>query len=328
MHVLTTKHSTLEPLKGIPISVIGYGAQGRAQALCLRDSGLDVTVGVRSGGPSFHQATEDGLRVLSISEAAGRAKLIHILIPDECQKEVYDEHIAPHVSRGDCLSFSHGFSIVYERIVPPKEVDVILVAPKSPGTEERKAYLAGFGVPGLIAVEQDTSGMAKEKALALAHALGLTRAGVLECSFREEVFEDLFGEQAVLCGGTAELIKAGFETLVNGGYPEEMAYFECLHELKLIVDLIYEGGLTHMWDVVSNTAEYGGRTLGKEIIGPESKRGMQKILREVHDGTFARNWIKEYEGGQKNLNRLRKEEADHPIEVVGRQVRGLFKKDA
>lgn len=218
MRVLTTKHSTLDPLKGVPISVIGYGAQGRAQALCLKDSGLDVTVGARPGGPSFHRAVEDGLRVLSIAKAAQQGKLIHILIPDECQKEIYDEHIASHVSKGDCLSFSHGFSIVYERIRPPKDVDVILVAPKSPGTEERKAYLEGFGVPGLIAVDQDTSGEAKDKALAFAHALGLTRAGVLECSFREEVFEDLFGNRR-FSAGDGRAHQGGFRDPRGCGIP-------------------------------------------------------------------------------------------------------------
>ena len=328
MKVLTTQHATLNPLKNVPISVIGYGAQGRAQALCLKDSGLDVTIGARLDGPTAIRAQEDGFEVVSISEAARRGGLIHLLIPDECQKDVYDANIAPHLEQGDCLSFSHGFSIVYQRIRPPDNVDVILVAPKSPGTEERKAFLDGFGVPGLVAVEQNASGRARDRALALAHGLGLTRAGVLECTFRQEVYEDLFGEQAVLCGGTAALVKAGFETLVEAGYPPEMAYFECLHELKLIVDLIYEGGLTHMWDVVSNTAEYGGLTMGKEIIGPEVKKSMKKLLGGIHDGTFAKNWMKEYENGLQELEQLRREESSHPIEVIGKDVRKLFKKRA
>ncbi len=327
MRVMTTKDASLTPLEGMTIAVIGYGAQGRAQALCMRDSGLDVIVGARSGGPSEKLARQDGLNVTSIPEAAARAELTHILIPDECHREVYASEIAPHLEPGNTLSFSHGFSIVYERIVPPDRVDVILVAPKSPGTEERKAFLDGFGVPGLVAVERDASGQAQERALAMAHALGLTRAGVLECTFAEETYEDLFGEQAVLCGGTAELIKAGFETLVDAGYPPEMAYFECLHELKLIVDLIYEGGLTHMWNVVSNTAEYGGRTLGARVIGPEARRGMKELLSRVHDGSFARNWMDEFEAGLPEMKRLREEEAAHPIEVVGREVRALFKRD-
>ena len=327
MKVLTTEHASLDPLKGVPIAVIGYGAQGRAQAQCFNDSGLDVVVGVRPGGPSDKLAQADGLKTLPIAAAAEAAQLIHILIPDEIQHDVYKADIEAHMTAGKTLSFSHGFSIVYKRIVPPEDVDVILVAPKSPGTEERKAFLEGFGVPGLIAVDKDCSGKAYDKALALAHAVGLTRAGVLECSFKDEAFEDLFGEQAVLCGGATELIKAGFETLTDAGYPPEMAYFECLHELKLIVDLIYKGGLTHMWDVVSNTAEYGGRIMGPKIIGPEVRQMMKETLEAVHDGSFAENWVAEYAAGQPNLEALRKAESEHPIEVVGRQVRALFKPD-
>ncbi|MBI4918243.1 MAG: ketol-acid reductoisomerase [Acidobacteria bacterium] len=327
MKVLTAKDASLDVLKGVKIAVIGYGAQGRAQARCFKDSGLDVVVGVRAGGPSEELARQDGLDTSPIPDAVAKADLIHILIPDETQHDVYAKDIAPHLKTGKTLSFSHGFSIVYKRIVPPAGVDVILVAPKSPGTEERKAFLEGFGVPGLIAVRQDTTGKAREKALALAHAVGLTRAGVLECSFEDETYEDLFGEQAVLCGGAAELVKAGFETLTEAGYPPEMAYFECLHELKLIVDLMYQGGLTHMWHVVSNTAEFGGRTIGPRIIGPEVRRAMKDILANVHDGSFARTWVAEYEAGIPTLTRMREEEAKHPIEVVGRQVRALFTKD-
>lgn len=324
MKVLTIKDASQDILKNVPIAVIGYGAQGRAQALCFKDSGLDVTVGLREGGPTWKQAKQDGVKVTSISEAAKNAQIIHILIPDEVHKEVYEKEIRPHIKPGKTLSFSHGFSIVFERIVPPEGVDVILMAPKSPGTEERKQFLAGFGVPGLIAVHKDASGKARDKALALAHAMGLTRAGVLECSFKEEAMEDLFGEQAVLCGGAAELVKAGFETLTEAGYPPEMAYFECLHELKLIVDLMYEGGLTRMWDVVSNTAEYGGRVVGPQIITSETRERMRKVLKEVQDGTFAKQWMAEYEAGLPNLKRMREEEARHPIEVVGKEVRALF----
>jgi ketol-acid reductoisomerase len=327
MKVLTTRDASLEPLKGLLIAVIGYGAQGRAQALCLKDSGLDVVVGVRRGGPSEKLAGQDGLRTASTGDAAAKGDVVHILIPDEVQHDVYKKEIEPHLKPGKTLGFSHGFSIVYKRIVPPAGVDVILVAPKSPGTEERKAFLEGFGVPGLIAVKNDSSGKARDRALALAHAIGLTRAGVLECTFEDEAYEDLFGEQAVLCGGVTELIKAGFETLVEAGYPPEMAYFECLHELKLIVDLIYKGGLTHMWDVVSNTAEFGGRTLGPKVIGPEVRKAMKEILADVHGGSFARRWVDEYAAGLPNLRRMREEEARHPIEVVGREVRALFTKE-
>jgi ketol-acid reductoisomerase len=324
MNVLTAKDASLEPLAGVPVAVIGYGAQGRAQALCFKDSGLDVTVGLRPDGASWKQAQEDGLPVAPIAEAAERCQLIHILIPDECQKTVYDEHIARHVTPGKTLGFSHGFNVVYGYITPPEGVDCILMAPKAPGTEERKQYVAGGGVPGLIAVRQDASGHARDKALALAHALGMTRAGVLECTFEDETYEDIFGEQAVLCGGLAELIKAGFETLVEAGYPPEMAYFECLHEMKLIVDLVYEGGLERMWHVVSNTAEYGGRTMGGKIITDETRQAMREVLKGVRDGSFARRWMAEYQAGLPELTALRKAEREHPIEVVGRQVRALF----
>ncbi len=326
MNVLTTKDASLDEIKTQRVAVIGYGAQGRAQAQCFSDSGLDVVVGVREGGPSYKMAKEDGLRAESVAKAAGEADLVHVLIPDEVHRSVYEKDIAPSMKAGKTLSFSHGFSIVYGQITPPEGVDVILMAPKSPGTEERKAFLDGFGVPGLISVHKDFSGKARERALGLAHAMGLTRAGVLECTFEQEAYEDLFGEQAVLCGGTAELIKAGFETLVDAGYPPEMAYFECLHELKLIVDLIYEGGLTKMWDVVSNTAEYGGRTMGPKIITAETRQAMKDMLRRVEDGTFARDWMAEHESGLPKLKELRQEEARHPIEQVGREVRNLFQR--
>jgi ketol-acid reductoisomerase len=326
MKVLTTHDASLDPLRGVPIGVIGYGAQGRAQALCLRDSGLDVTVGVRPGGPSEQLARADGIATAPIDQTAARSRLIHMLVPDEHHKQVYDDQVAHHLTPGKTLSFSHGFSIVFGQIVPPEGIDVILVAPKSPGTEERKAFVEGFGVPGLIAVERDASGNGHRTALAFAHAIGLTRAGVLECTFREETYEDLFGEQGVLCGGLAELMKAGFETLTEAGYPPEMAYFECVHEMKLIVDLVFEGGLTHMWDVVSNTAEYGGRTIGPQVIGPEVRERMKAVLSGVHDGSFANRWMAECEQGMPQLARLRTEEALHPMEVVGRQVRALFQR--
>ena len=326
MKVLTTVDSSTEALKNRKVAVIGYGAQGRAQAQCFKDSGLDVVVGVRENGNSWGIAKEDGLSVTTIASAAEQADIIHILIPDEVQKNTYAEHIERFVTPGKTLSFSHGFNVLFKYITPPEGVDCILVAPKAPGTEERKEFLAGGGVPGLIAVEQDSTGQARETALALAHALGLTRAGVLECTFADETYEDLFGEQTVLCGGVAELIKAGFETLVKRGYPPEMAYFECLHEMKLIVDLIYEGGLERMWDVVSNTAEYGGRTVGPKIITEDTKAAMEQALTDVQEGTFARRWMAEYEAGSPELEKMRAEEREHPIEVVGRQVRALFTK--
>ena len=307
------------------IAVIGYGAQGRAQARMMHESGLNVIVGVRENGPTWKMAKEDGLKVATIAEATKQADIIHILIPDEHQQDVYEQEIKPNMKEDATLSFSHGFNIVYKRIVPSADTDVIMVAPKCPGTEEYKRYCEGFGVPALIAVYQDASGKAKEKALAMSKKMFFTKAGVMECTFAEETHEDLFGEQAVLCGGLAQLIKYGFETLVEAGYPPEFAYFECLHEMKLIVDLIYEGGFTRMNEVVSNTAEYGGHTRGSRVIGPEVKERMKEVLKEVEDGTFANEWMKEArENGMKNLLAYRKKESEHGIEVVGRKIRGLF----
>lgn len=332
MKVLNVEHASLDVLTSVgqrvAVAVLGYGAQGRAQALCFKDSGLDVIVGVREGGASWKLAQEDGWhgnQLATFAEACERARVIHVLLPDELHKEIYARDIKPHLTAGKTLSFSHGFSIIHDLIVPPADVDVVMFAPKAPGTAARAAFVAGSGVPGLLSVHQDVSGHAKETALALAHAMGLTRAGLLECSFREEAIEDLFGEQTVLCGGAAELVKAGFETLVEAGYPPEMAYFECLHELKLVVDLIVAGGLTKMWDEVSNTAEYGGRTVGPKIITSETRKAMKEALVNIQNGNFARAWMAEHESGLPNLTKLREEEAKHPIEVVGAQVRALFK---
>lgn len=322
--ILYDNDASLDFLKGKKIAVIGYGAQGRAQALCMHDSGVDVVVGLRENGKSWKQAEADGLKTASMKDAAAQSDIIHILIPDEYHKEVYDRDIKNELKRGKVLSFSHGFNICFRRIIPPPDIDVVMIAPKAPGTEERKIFLEGFGVPGLVAVRQNPSGNAREIALAMAKSIGLTRAGVLECTFEQETYEDLFGEQAVLCGGVSELMKAGFEVLVEKGYPPEMAYFECLHEMKLIIDLVQKGGLAHMWDVVSNTAEYGGLTRGKRIITPEVKENMRKMLREVEDGTFAKEFVAEYENGMQNLKRLRQEDAKHPIEVVGKEIRALF----
>jgi ketol-acid reductoisomerase len=318
----------LAVIDGKKVAVIGYGAQGRAQARMMHESGLDVVVGVREGGPSWQQVQEDGLTVATIEDAAAQADIIHVLIPDEHQKAVYDAQIQQHITPGKILSFSHGFNIVFGRITPPEGVGVIMVAPKCPGTEEYKEYQRGFGVPALIAIRQESpDGNAKPVALAMAKAMKFTKAGVLECTFEQETYEDLFGEQAVLCGGAAELIKTGFEVLTEAGYPPELAYFECLHELKLIVDLIYEGGLSRMWEVVSNTAEYGGQTRGKRIINEQSKAVMKQILQEVEDGTFAKEWMDEADNNQmKNLLAMRKATEEHPIEVVGKKIRGMFDK--
>lgn len=319
--------ASLDVLRDKTIAVIGYGAQGNAQANCMLDSGLKVIVGVREGGSSWNKAKEDGFEVYPIKEAAEKGDIIHILLPDEVQGEVYKKEIEQGVKKGKALCCSHGFNIVFKQIAPPEGVDVIMVAPKAPGTEERKQYLEGFGVPGLIAVKQDASGKAKETALAMAKAMHFTKAGVIECTFEQETFSDLFGEQSVLCGGVTELIKAGFETLVSAGYPPEIAYFECLNELKLIVDLIYEGGLEHMWNVVSNTAEYGGRTRGKKIITEETRRAMKQLLEDVEGGKFAKEWMDEYKKGLPNLKRLREEAKKEQIEVVGAQIRALFEKE-
>lgn len=305
------------------VAVIGYGAQGRAQALMMHDSGVDIVVGVREGGSSWEEVQKDGLLAASISEAASKADIIHILIPDEVQAEVYEKEIKQHVTEGKTLSFSHGFNIVFHKIVPPEGVDVIMVAPKAPGTEERKVYLEGFGVPALIAIEKNKSGRAKDTALAMAKAMHFTKAGVLECSFTQEAYEDLFGEQTVLCGGVVELMKTGFEVLVEAGYPPEMAYFECLHEMKLIIDLIYTGGIEHMYHVVSNTAEYGGRSVGPKIITPAVKEAMKEALKRVETGAFAEEYLGE---GLKNLPQMREEGKNHQIEIVGAEIRKLFAK--
>lgn len=315
-------------LKGKTIAVIGYGAQGRAQARMLHESGVSVVVGVRNGGASWKQVQQDGLSVATISDAAAKADIVHVLIPDECQKAVYEAEIASHMTAGKILSFSHGFNIVYNRIAPPQGVGVIMVAPKSPGTEEYKCYKQGFGVPALIAVHQETPNeTAKAVALGMAKEMFFTKAGVIECTFAQETYEDLFGEQAVLCGGVTALMKAGFEVLTEAGYPPELAYFECVHEMKLIVDLIYEGGLARMWEVVSNTAEYGGHTRGSRIITPAVKEEMRKILKEVEDGTFAKQWMAEAEtSNMKNLLQMRAKEAEHGTEVTGARIRQLFEK--
>jgi len=270
---------------GKKIAILGYGSQGRAQALCLHDSGLDITVGVREGGPSWNKAKEDGIKVTGFADAVKDADVVMMLLPDEVQPKIYKEFVTSNIKSGAALEFAHGFAITYKTIVPRDDVDVIMVAPKGPGDMERLVFLDGFGVPAMICIHQDYTGHAKEIALGLAKGIGSTRSGVFESTFQRETFTDLFGEQAVLCGGQTALIKRGFETLVEAGYPPEMAYFEVLHETKLVVDLINKGGFDLMWHVVSNTAEYGGLTRRERVVTEQSKEEMRKILKEIEDGT-------------------------------------------
>ena len=318
------KDASLEPLSGKTVTVIGYGSQGHAHALNLRDSGVTVVVGLREGGSSWKKAEEAGLEVLPVAEAAARGDIIAVLIPDQAQPKVYREQIAPQLSPGKCLLFAHGFNIHYGQIVPPPEVDVIMVAPKAPGHRVREIFAEGGGTPGLLAVYRDATGNAKELALAYAKGIGCTRAGVIETTFAEETETDLFGEQVVLCGGVTALIKAGFEVLVEAGYQPEIAYFECLHELKLIVDLIQQGGLTYMRHSISDTAEYGDYVAGPRIVTEETKQEMRRILREVQDGTHAKNWILENLAGRPFFNTMREKERGHPIEEVGRKLRRMM----
>lgn len=313
-------------LNGKTIAIIGYGAQGRAQAQCLKDSGINVVVGLRENGASMQKAREDGMEVMAISEAAKKGDIIHLLLPDEVQQEVYNKEIKKYVKPGKVLSWSHGFNIVFKRINPIDNVDIIMVAPKAPGTEERKAYVQGFGVPGLIAVKNDYSGNGRNIALAMAKAMHFTKAGVLECTFEQETYEDLFGEQAVLCGGLVELMKAGFETLTEAGYPPEIAFFECVHETKLIVDLIYTGGIKRMAEVVSNTAEYGMWSTGKKIITPDVKERMKEALKRVESGQFTEEFIEDYNKGFPKLKAAREAIAKHDIEKVGEEIRSRFMK--
>ena len=318
------KDTDLNLLKGKKVAVIGYGSQGHAHALNLHESGIDVTVGLYNGSKSWAKAEAAGLKVATVAEAAKAADFIMILLPDEKQGKIYNEEIAPNLEEGNSLVFAHGFNIHYVQIVPPAFVDVFMVAPKGPGHLVRRTYTEGAGVPCLIAVHQDASGKAKDYALAYANGIGGARAGVLETTFKDETETDFFGEQAVLCGGCAELIKAGFETLVEAGYAPENAYFECMHEMKLIVDLFYQGGLSLMRYSVSDTAEYGDYQVGKRIITAETKKEMKKVLSEIQDGTFAKNWLLENQVGRPNFNATRRMEAEHPIEKVGKELRGMM----
>ncbi|MGQ3684188.1 MAG: ketol-acid reductoisomerase [Candidatus Loosdrechtia sp.] len=312
-------------LQGKKIAVIGYGSQGHAQAQNLRDSGMDVIVSTRTGTPNYQLAVKHGFKPVTADEASQEGDVIQILIPDETQKAVYEANIRPHLKEGKTLCFSHGFNIHFGQIVPPDNVDVIMVAPKGPGHIVRSEFEKGGGVPCLMAIHQDASGKAREKSLAYAHGIGGTRAGVIETTFAEETETDLFGEQAVLCGGAAALVKAGFETLVEAGYQPELAYFECMHELKLIVDLFYQGGLSYMRYSISNTAEYGDLTRGPRIITEETRKEMKRILSEIQSGQFAKEWILENQAGRPVFNALEKKDKDHQIEKVGRELRRMMK---
>jgi ketol-acid reductoisomerase len=306
------------------IAVIGYGSQGHGQILNLKDSGSEVVSGLRIGGPSHKKAEAAGLNVLSVEDAVKWADVVQLLIPDECQADVYEQQIKPNLKAGQYLMFSHGFSIHYKKIVPPTDVNVFMVAPKGPGHLVRSEYTKGKGVPCLIAIYQDPSNDSKDVALAYASLVGGGRAGIIETTFKEETETDLFGEQAVLCGGCVALIKAGFETLVEAGYSPYMAYYECLHELKLIVDLLQEGGISDMRYSVSNTAQYGDMTRGPRVVGPETKIEMKKILTEIQDGTFANEWINECKAGKPNFDKLTKDGEDHLIEKVGSELREMM----
>ena len=318
------RDSKPEALKGKTIAIIGYGSQGHAQAQNLRDSGHKVIVGLDPTRPSAQQARADGMVVVAPDEAAKRADWIHLLTPDETQGELYEKRIQPYLHPGKVLGVSHGFSIHFKTIVPPTDVDVVMIAPKSPGHLVRRVYSEGRGVPSLIAIHQDASGHAHELALAYAHGIGSTRAGVLQTTFKEETESDLFGEQAVLCGGLTSLIKKGFETLVEAGYAPEIAYFECLHEVKLIVDLIYEGGIANMRYSISNTAEYGDYTRGPRIVTDETKKEMKKILNEIQTGQFVRDFMQENAVGQPSFKAMRRRSAEHQIEEVGGKLRAMM----
>ncbi|MBZ0182134.1 MAG: ketol-acid reductoisomerase [Melioribacteraceae bacterium] len=324
MKVYYDVDASLENLKDKNLAVIGYGSQGHAHALNLKDSGLNVAVGLRKSSARWKEAEEAGLKVMTVSEAAEWGDIVMILLPDQNHKEVFENEIKDHLKEGNTLAFGHGFNILYNQVVPPKNVNVMMIAPKSPGHLVRRTYQQGSGTPCLIAVEQDFSGNTKDLALAWAKGIGGTRAGVIETNFKDETETDLFGEQAVLCGGSEELIKAGFETLVEAGYPPELAYFECLHELKLIVDLYYEGGLSRMNYSVSDTAEYGGLVKGRKVITSDTKKAMKEILTDIQTGKFAEEWIEENKNGQPVLNQLRKESESHPIEKVGAKLRQMM----
>ena len=321
MQMFYDKDANMDLLKGKTVAVIGYGSQGHAQAQNLHDSGINVVVGLKAGSKRWDVVKENGIQVMTVAEAAKIADIIHILIPDEKQADMYASEIAPYMTTGKILSFSHGFNIHYGFIKPPADCDVVMAAPKGPGHMVRRLYQDGAGIPGLVAVAQDASGKALDYALAFAKAIGCTRAGVLMTTFKEETDTDLFGEQVVLCGGLSELIRAGFDTLVDAGYQPESAYFEVCHELKFIIDLIYENGIAGMRYSVSDTAEYGDLMIGRRIITEDTRKEMKKILGEIQDGSFARQWIAEDKAGRPNYTRIKEEDAKHGVEVVGKKLR-------
>jgi len=323
--IYTDKDANLKTLKDKKISIIGYGSQGHAHAQNLRDSGFKVIVGQRKGSPNYNLAVKHGFKPVSADKATQQGDLISLLIPDEVQAGVYEKEIKPHLKKGKTLLFSHGFNIHFGQVVPPKDVDVIMVAPKGPGHLVRSEYVKGGGVPCLMAIHQNPSKKAEEVALAYASGIGGGRGGVLETTFAEETETDLFGEQAVLCGGASALVKTGFETLVEAGYQPELAYFECMHELKLIVDLFYQGGLTYMRHSISNTAEFGDVTRGPRIINEDTKKEMKKILSEIQDGSFAKEWILENKEGRPKFNALVAKDKNHQLEKVGARLRKLMK---
>ncbi len=316
--------ANLDLLARKTVAIIGYGSQGHAHALNLKDSGMNVIVGLYPGSKSVAKAEAAGLTVKNVADAADAADLIMILLPDEVQKTIYKNEIEPHLQEGNVLAFAHGFNIHFGQVVPPSHIDVVMVAPKGPGHLVRRTYEQGQGVPCLFAVYQDASGQARDRAMAYAKGIGGTRGGILETTFREETETDLFGEQTVLCGGLSALIKAGFETLVEAGYQPELAYFECLHEVKFIVDLIVEGGLDKMLDSISNTAEYGDFTRGPRIVNDQTKAEMRKILQEIQSGQFAREFVLENQAGKPGFTAMRRQEAEHPIEEVGKDLRAMF----
>jgi ketol-acid reductoisomerase len=318
------KDGSLVALQGKTIAIIGYGSQGHAHALNLRDSGLNVVIGLHAASKSGAKAKAAGLKVMSVSDASKTADVIMVLVPDHVQGDTYRTDIAPHMTKGKTLMFAHGFNIHFDEIKPPADIDVSMIAPKAPGHRVRELFVEGVGVPALVAIAQDASGKALDNALAYAYALGCLKAGVIETTFKEETESDLFGEQAVLCGGVSELIRAGFETLTAAGYAPEIAYFECLHEVKLIVDLIYEGGLGYMRYSVSDTAEYGDYTRGPRIVTEQTRAEMKKILSEIQSGEFARTWLKENRDGRKKFLAMREAAKDQPIEKVGAELRAMM----
>ncbi|MDR0338710.1 MAG: ketol-acid reductoisomerase [Desulfovibrio sp.] len=324
MKVYYEKEADLTVLKGKTIAIIGYGSQGHAHAQNLRDSGLDVVVGQRPGGANYALAKEHGFAPMSAAEAAEKADIIMILLPDQYQAEVYEKDIRPNLKEGKSLLFAHGFNIHFSQIMPPADVDVFLIAPKGPGHLVRRTYVEGGGVPCLVAIHQDATGKALKTALAYARGIGGARSGVIETTFREETETDLFGEQAVLCGGLCALIQAGFETLVDAGYAPEMAYFECLHEVKLIVDLIYEGGLSTMRNSISDTAEYGDYVTGPRIVTDETRKEMKAVLKNIQTGAFARDFILENKANMASFKAMRRIQAEHPIEKVGAELRAMM----